>query len=118
MKYVATVDGKEYEISLEAEGSVLVDGVHYAVDLQSIDGGFHYSLLVGGASHEVFVERCEDICTVVLGGRRLRVRVEDERIRRTRGRGPAALQDLGAAQVISPMPGVVIAVLVQEGQSG
>jgi biotin carboxyl carrier protein len=115
VKYVATVDGQEYRVGLGEEG-VTLDGAPVEVDLESIDGGFHYSLLVGAASHEVFVERCEDVCFVTLGGQRYRVQVEDERARQV-GRRQAALEEAGEAEVTSPMPGVVVAVLVEEGQA-
>ncbi|MGD2207050.1 MAG: biotin/lipoyl-binding protein [Anaerolineae bacterium] len=117
MKYVATVDGQEYHLGLEEDG-VTLDGAPVEVDLQSIDGGFHYSLLVGAASHEVFVERCEDVCFVTLGGQRYQVQVEDERARRLGERRAAveATEGRGEAEVVSPMPGVVVAVLVEAGQ--
>jgi pyruvate carboxylase subunit B len=115
VKYVATVDGQEHQIGL-AEGGITLDGEPVEVDLESIDGGFHYSLLVGAASHEVFVERCEDVCTVTIGGQRYRVQVEDERDRRA-GVQRAAAEEAGEAQVTSPMPGVVVAVLVEAGQA-
>jgi biotin carboxyl carrier protein len=114
MKYVATVDGQAYRVGL-GEGGVTLDGVPVEVDLQTIDGGFHYSLLVGAASHEIFVERCEDVCFVTLGGQRYRVQVEDERARRT-GERRAAVEETGEAEVVCPMPGVVVAVLVEAGQ--
>ncbi len=115
MNYIATVDGQTYRVDLDAEGAVRLDGVQVEVDLQSIDGGFHYSLLLGAASHEVFVERCEDVCLVTLGGQRYRVQVEDERARRT-GEQRVAVEEVGEAEVVSPMPGVVVAVLVETGQ--
>jgi pyruvate carboxylase subunit B len=116
VRYIATIDGQEYRINLEEAGVVSLNGEPYAVDLQSIDGGFHYSLLVGAASHEVFVERCEDVCFVTLGGHRYQVRVEDERLRRAGERLRATLAEPGEAEVTSPMPGMVVAVLVEEGQ--
>jgi biotin carboxyl carrier protein len=114
--YVATVDGQEYRIGLE--DGVTLDGAPVEVDLQSVDGGFHYSLLVGAVSHEVFVERCEDVCFVTLGGLRYRVQVEDEHAGRRGERRTAAeaTEGKGAAEVVSPMPGVVVAVLVAAGQ--
>jgi pyruvate carboxylase subunit B len=115
VKYVATAEDKEYAVVLEAPGEIVVDGKSYAVDLESIDGGFHYSLLVGAASHEVFVERCDDVCFVTIQGYRYRVRIEDERIRRA-GERRAAAEPVGEAEVVSPMPGVVVAVLVEPGQ--
>jgi biotin carboxyl carrier protein len=114
MNYTATVDGQEFHVGLGEDG-VTLDGAPIEVDLQSIDGGFHYSLLVGASSHEVFVERCEDVCFVTLGGQRYRVEVEDERARRA-GERQAAAEAEGEAEVISPMPGVVVAVLVAAGQ--
>jgi pyruvate carboxylase subunit B len=114
MKYVATVDGQAYDVGLEEDGLTL-DGEPVKVDLESIDGGFHYSLLVGADSHEVFVERCGDVCFVTLDGQRFQVRVEDERDRR-RGERKAAVEETGDREVTSPMPGVVVAVLVKEGQ--
>jgi pyruvate carboxylase subunit B len=114
VNYIATVDGQEYRVEL-GESGVTLDGVPVKVDVQSIDGGFHYSLLVGAASHEVFVERCQDVCFVTLGGQRYRVQIEDERARRL-GERRTAVEEAGEAEVTSPMPGVVVAVLVEAGQ--
>jgi biotin carboxyl carrier protein len=114
VKYVATVDGQEYRVGL-GDSSVTLDSVPVEVDLQSIDGGFHYSLLVGAASHEVFVERCQGVCLVTLGGQRYRVQVEDGRARQA-GERRAAIEEVGEAEVVSPMPGMVVAVLVETGQ--
>ena len=114
MNYVATVDGQEYRIGLGEDG-ITLDGAPVQVDLQSIDGGFHYSLLVDSASHEVFVERCEDVCFVTIGGQRYRVQVEDERTRRL-GERRRVPEQVGDGDVISPMPGMVVAILVEPGQ--
>lgn len=114
MKYIASVDGQEYLVGLGDSG-VTLDGVPRDVDLETIDGGFHHSLLVGTVSHEVFVERCEDVCFVTFGDQRFRVRVEDERARRA-GEQRAAVEEASNAEVISPMPGVVVAVLVEPGK--
>jgi biotin carboxyl carrier protein len=117
MKFLTTVDGQEYHVDLEGPGQITVDGTPIDADLQSIDGGFHYSLLVGAASYEVFVEHCDDVCLVSVEGHRYRVQVEDEHLRpRGAGQRPAG-QEVGAAEVTSPMSGTVVAVLVQEGQA-
>lgn len=115
MRYITTIDGQEYCIELEEPGVVSVDGTPHQVDLESIDGGFQYSLLVGAVSLEAFVERCEDVCLVTIEGQRYQVRVEDEGLRRA-GRRREAVLEAGQAEVTSPMPGLVVAVLVEEGQ--
>lgn len=116
MRYWAIVDGQEVRVDLEEEGIVKLDGVPIEVDLESLDGGFHYSLLVGAASFEIFVERCEDVCWVTAGGWRYRVDVQDEGARRASEGRRTVLEEAGEAEVISPMPGVVVAVLVETGQ--
>jgi biotin carboxyl carrier protein len=115
MKYIATVEQQTCSIAVDADGMVTLDGEPISVDLQSLDGGFHYSVLVGATSHEVYVERCQDMCLVTIEGVRYRVKVEDERARRLGAHQPPA-QPVGKADVVSPMPGVVVAVLVQVGQ--
>ena len=115
MKYVATVDGQAYAVGLQPEGTVTLDGEPVEVDLESIDGGFHYSLLLGRRSHEVFVERCGDVCLVTVGGQRYRVQVKDAHVHHGDERRRAPVGP-GEAEVVSPMPGVVVAVLVEPGQ--
>ena len=114
MRYVTTIDDQEYLVELGEDG-ITLDGQPVEVDLESIDGGFHYSLLVDTTSYEVFVERCEDVCFVTLSGQRYRVQVEDERARLV-GKRRAVAAEAGEAEVRSPMPGVVVAVLVEAGQ--
>ena len=116
MRYVASVDGHEYQIELEEPGLARVDGEVVAVELESIDGGFHYSLLAGPSSHEVFVERCEGACFVILDGQRYEVRVEEMNRPLTRRRQRSPRGEAGEVEVTSPMPGVVVAVLADEGQ--
>jgi biotin carboxyl carrier protein len=127
MRYVASTGGQEYHVEVERGGAgqavrqVAVDGIPCEVDLESIDGGFHYSLLVGSASYEVFVERCEELCIVSVEGHRYPVRVAEER----RGPGAPALGEASERAlrepvetlIRSPMPGVVVAVLVRQGQT-
>jgi biotin carboxyl carrier protein len=116
MKVVARVGDHEFRIRLDEAGMVCVDDEVLAVELESLDGGFHYSLLVGASSHEVFIERCGDLCTVILEGHRYQVRVEDEWSRPASRALRPSPADQGQGQVKSPMPGVVVAVLAREGQ--
>jgi pyruvate carboxylase subunit B len=116
VNYIATIEGQEFDIGLVEPGVVTIDGAPHTVDLQSIDGGFHYSLLAGAVSYEVFVERCEDVCFVTIEGHRYQVHVEDERVRRLGDRAHAVLEEPAQEEILSPMPGLVVAVLVEEGQ--
>jgi biotin carboxyl carrier protein len=92
-----------------------------------VEGGSVYSLLLGSQSYEVLVQQAGDEYTITLDGDRFTVRVADERHARSsqgqtygqRGTAPGGAADRQAAEqgaVISPMTGVLLEVLVQEGQ--
>lgn len=114
MRYFATIEGQEYEVVIE-NGHVLVDGEPVAVDLVQSGAPELYSMLLDGASYELLVEDQRQHYLVTLRGEQFQVTVEDERTRRLNmGRtGPALPQ--GELTVKAPIPGLVVRVLVQEG---
>ena len=73
-----------------------------------------YSLLVGGASYEVFVEDEPDHLAVHLVKRTFRVHAADIRRHRASGGGAAVLD--GPIRLVAPIPGRVVRVLVEPGQ--
>jgi biotin carboxyl carrier protein len=117
VKTTAVVDGREFCIDLTQPGVVLVDGQPYPVDLESIDGGGHFSLLVSAESHEVFTECNDGQYSVLVGGHRYVVRLEDSGAGRPHQAAGALPDEAEAADVTSAMPGLVVAVLVREGQA-
>lgn len=116
MKYYATIDDQTFEIEINQQGELCIDGQCEAVDFQSIGGSSVYSLLLGNASHEALVEARNDCYEVLLQGTLYRVCVEDERARRLaqakRGFAPPS----GEIAIKAPMPGMIVAVPVQVGQ--
>jgi biotin carboxyl carrier protein len=118
MRYVTTVDGIEHQVAIGGPRLVEIDGRAYTVDLESIDGGFQYSLLVGSASYEVYVEWCPDrqVCYVMIEGQRYEVRLAESRPGPAGQIRQAVPLTISEARVTSPMPGLVAAVLVQVGQ--
>ncbi len=73
-----------------------------------------YSLLVGAASYEVFVEDEPDHVAVHLAKRTFRVHAVDIRRHRASAGGTAALD--GPIRLVAPIPGRVVRVLVEPGQ--
>ena len=115
MKYFAAVNGQEFEIEIE-DGQVLVDGEAIAVDVSQIGVPELYSILLNGHSYEVLVEEQRQEYAVTLAGQQFHVQVEDERSRRLNAGRKGPLIPKGELVVKAPIPGLVVKVLVQEGE--
>ena len=115
MKYITTVENKQFLVEIIDDKHVSVDGKVYEVDFESVSGQPVYSLIVDGKSHESYVAQQEDIWQVLLRGRLYPVTVEDERERRLRA-AAGSIAETGDFHLKAPMPGLVVAIPVEEGQ--
>ena len=77
MKYIATVEGKEFMVEIIDDKHVNVNGKVYEIDFESVSGQPVYSLLVDSKSHESYVARGDDNWQVLLRGRLYPVTVEE-----------------------------------------
>lgn len=116
MKYIATVGEQSYEIDLNADGSVTVDGQPVEVDFQSIADQPIYSMLLNGESFEANLFTGGRAIEVLLRGHHFQVVVEDERQKRLREASGGSEVQEGEYNLVAPMPGMVIGVPVEEGQ--
>jgi biotin carboxyl carrier protein len=116
MKYIATINEREYLVDIIDESHVSVDGTRYEIDFEVVSGQPVYSLLLNGRSYETHVYASEEEWQVLLQGRLYPVRVEDERERRLRTTLSTRASETGEYQLRSPMPGLIIALPVKEGQ--
>ncbi|HET9588135.1 MAG TPA: biotin/lipoyl-containing protein [Anaerolineales bacterium] len=116
MRYITTVDNKEYLVEIIDEKHISVNGKTYQVDFESVSGQPVYSLIVDGKSHESYVQQGDENWQVLLRGRLYPVTVEDERERRLRAAAGSGVAESGEFHLKAPMPGLVVAVPVAEGQ--
>ena len=116
MKYITTVGEQEFNIEILDERHVSVNGALYEVDFDAVSGQPVVSLLVNGKSYEAYVYEDEQVLQVLLHGRMFPVLVEDEREKRLRAASGSRIAERGDYHMRSPMPGLVIAMLVGEGQ--
>src|SRR5512139_3106256 len=116
MKYVTTIGERRYTIEINRDDEVTIDGVAYPIDLRAIDEAT-FSLLINNASHEALVETIRGEIRVLLRGRLYAARVEDERASRLSQSGGGSHAGSGEVTIKSPMPGLIVAVAVSEGQS-
>ena len=116
MKYIATIEGRDYEIEINSETEVTLDGERLTLDFHAVAENSGYSLLVNGQSYEAYLYPTEAGSQVLMRGRSYLVQVVDERQRRLQeSAGPPPLT-AGEFHLKAPMPGLVIGVPVEEGQ--
>lgn len=115
-KYIATIHEREFLVEILDDAHVSVDGTVYDVDFLSISDQPVYSILINGSSYEGYVFQEEQILQVLLRGTFYPALVEDEREKRLRATAGGNVVLTGDTPVKSPMPGLVIAVVVAEGQ--
>jgi biotin carboxyl carrier protein len=117
MKYITTVEDKQFLVEIIDERHVSVDGKVYEVDFESVSGQPVYSLIVDGKSHEGYVAQDDDNWQVLLRGRLYPITVEDEREKRLRSAAGGGVAETGEFHLRAPMPGLVVAIPVTEGQA-
>ncbi len=116
VKYITTVEGKEFAVEIVDEKHINVNGKVYEIDFESVSGQPVYSLLVNSKSHESYVAQGDDNWQVLLRGRLYTVTVEDEREKRLRAAASGGVAESGEFILKAPMPGLVVAVPVSDGQ--
>jgi biotin carboxyl carrier protein len=116
MRYITTVEGRQYLIEVIDEKHISVDGKLYEVDFESVSGQPVYSLIVDGQSHEAYAAQGDDSWQVLLRGRLYPIVVEDEREKRLRSAAGGGVAETGEFHLKAPMPGLVVAIPIEEGQ--
>ncbi len=115
MKYITTISNRTYEIDILPDGSVLLNGQPRNVDFLALDASL-YSIITDSRSLEALIDEQGGLYQVLIGGRRYEGQVLDERDQLLRARSDIVDQS-GEVSVKAPMPGLIVAVPVSEGQA-
>lgn len=114
MKYVTIINKKQYEIEIQKDGSVLINGETRHVDFLALDPSL-YSVITDTTSLQVVIDEDKGHYSIMMGGRLYEGQVLDERAlllaQRKGGLGGSS------GDVNSPMPGLIVAVPVEQGQA-
>ena len=115
MKYITTIDEQPHTIEIDDKAQLSIDGQSVDYDFQPSSDPTLYSLLIGNKSYELRISPEKEGYTVQLEGDHLDVQVEDERTHRLAGVRGKLASGTGEVIIKAPMPGVVIDLLIQEG---
>jgi biotin carboxyl carrier protein len=116
MKYITTINDRKFEIEIQGDGSVWVNGQRREVDFLALTDSL-YSVIMQSTSHEVVVEERDGAYEVLMGGRLYTGTVTDERAQLMKSRRGGLEADSGEISIKAPMPGLIVAIPVSEGQN-
>src|SRR5262245_4887828 len=111
MRYQTKVGERTFAVAVERREErlvVTVDGREHWADLRWIAGQERYSLILDGASYEIFVEDRGETKRVYIEGQPFDVRAQDERLAALRDVTRRPAERDAATRVAAPMPGAVI----------
>ena len=112
MRYEVTLDDRRVRVELGEHGRFAVDDRAVAADVRETVRGRQWSITVEGESHEITVVTLDPL-RLDIDGRDVLADVVDERALRA-GRGTAGAR-AGRVELRAPMPGLLKAVHVKEG---
>lgn len=112
MRYEVTLDDRRVRVEIGESGRFTVDDRAVAADVRETVRGRQWSITLDGESHEITVIT-HDPLRLDVDGRDVNATVVDERALRA-GRGAAGLRT-GRVELRAPMPGLLKAVHVKEG---
>jgi biotin carboxyl carrier protein len=115
MKYVTIINGKQFEIEIRSDSTLLVNGERREVDFFSL-GPSLYSVIMDNQSYAVVIEEQDGDYQVQMRGHLFTGEVLDERAQLLASRRGGLTADSGEISIKAPMPGLIVALPVSEGQ--
>ena len=115
MKYRVTVDGCPFEIEVEHDRLVRVNGRPLYIELEKLGGVPVYSLALEDTGYVVLVEEQQDKYQVEVEGRLYPVRVENQRPFLSPPKIECTDEGAGCTVISAPLAGHLVAVQVAAG---
>jgi len=116
-RYIVTVDGKEFDISLKRQGEEFLlkcDNIDYNAAASRLVAG-KYLLKIGDSSSEVDIVRNGGSLKIFIEGKDMEARVEPYNLAQLREQAGSAPKGSEDKIIKAPMPGMALAVNVKPG---
>jgi biotin carboxyl carrier protein len=117
MRYRVSVEGRSFEIDIDHNHLVWVDGQPLYVDLEQVGGLPVYSLVAEDQGYVVFVEKGEEQYLVEVQGQVLPVHVKTRRPHLAPRRVTCADTEEKCLAISAPLPGTLVSLPVAVGQA-
>jgi biotin carboxyl carrier protein len=114
MKYITIINNQQFEVEIQRDGSVIVNGKRHEVDWLELPESL-YSMIKDNKSMEVAIDDSQGTTNVLLEGRLYETQVLDQRAMMMLNRRGGMKLDSG--EVHAPMPGLIVDVLVNVGDT-
>lgn len=117
MKLSVKIEGRTREVEVAREDGRLrwrLDGRQSDVDAREVETGM-YSILLGGHAFEVHLREVADGLRIQAGGEIFALEILDPR--EWQGRHRHTIEVEGRLQILAPMPGKIVRVLVKQGDA-
>jgi biotin carboxyl carrier protein len=114
MKYVTIINNQQFEVEIQRDGSVIVNGKRHEVDWLELPESL-YSMIKDNKSIEVAIDDNQGTTNVLLEGRLYEAQVLDQRAMMMLNRRGGVKVNSG--EIHAPMPGLIVDVLVNVGDT-
>jgi len=118
-KYRAQIGDRQFQVEINGkDGRAVIDGKQARIDPSWIaDSENNLSLVLDGRSFDLRIEERDDHLVVIHAGRRVACTVVDEHLADLQKLAGLTEKPKGKTIVKSPMPGLIVKVLVSAGDS-
>jgi biotin carboxyl carrier protein len=117
MKYITTVGEQNFTLDVNRDGEVTVDEKPHKLDFKAIDEAGLYSIILDNQSFEALVDEEDGEYRILIDGVLYTAQVVDERASRLANAAGAFAPASGEITLKSPMPGLIVAIPVNEGDT-
>ena len=117
MKYIAKVGDKNFQLALDPDSKrAQIDRQSYEYEIEQMSPE-HLLVRLNGKTFDILLSGNRHTHSALVNGKPCQVEIEDARLEKLRKISGVGKKAAGPRPIKAPMPGLILKILVQEGQS-